>query len=160
MFQRDIIPFMQLFGTTTFDNGVVAAPGDGIPPIGPDLVIPDIPTARTSSLITAGSQSAAWAMFSGQAMSIELDSEDRGGGILQTTYFFERTVIVGSFKNPLAAGVKWTAVPAAEMGLDIIAAENVQVQEFSVMVSGAYRLNNTDHLVNGDLWAAMKVVRV
>lgn len=133
------VDFKQLFGGTTYDNT-------------------GQPTARTSTFIDAEIFSAPWVMEDKTLYMLELDSTNRGGGILAATAEVQRASIPTSYQFPLAAGVIWQPVPGAEITLAAIAAQNIQIaQSIGDRASYVYRLRIHTITSNGDLWAVVVV---
>lgn len=135
--------FLQVLGDTTYANT-----GE--------------PTARASVLVPSNADFASnpFRLYANGRFTIELDATNRGGGVLAIDpIVVQRTAMPHAAQFPVAAGVVWTPVPAAEMGFAAIAAGNIQVEEFQGSANYAYRLfaAEADITNAGDLWIAVNV---
>jgi len=136
-FYRDTT-FLQIWGGTTFENT-----GE--------------PIARTSTLITPAAPtthvSNPWVMHSNERFQIELDTTDRGGGILLADpVVIESSIIPSSGQFPVPAADGWQTVTA--MAVAAFAAENVQQLEFEATAGYVYRVSMNATQI-GDIWAAV-----
>lgn len=136
--------FLQIIGDTVRNStGTVLSRGADLIPDGADFV------------------SDPWAMYANGRFTIELDSTNTGGGVLAVTQ-----PVIQRCSQPEArlfpgSAVVWTDVPVAEMTIAAIAAQNIQVLEFSASSSYVYRLSLPDADITnaGDLWVGVNVPR-
>jgi hypothetical protein len=101
-----------------------------------------------------------WRMADKTMFMIELDSTDRGSGILAAIPVIQRASIPTSAQFPTSTGVNWQDVPAADIvpgAFVAIAAENIQIVEVTNRVSYTYRLRISTVTATGDLWAAVVI---
>lgn len=137
--------FRQVVGGTTFLN-------TGQPTARTSALIPDDPTTFNSD---------PWRIWADGQFLLEIDSTNRGGGVLASgAPVLQRSTLPQAYQFPAGVGVVWNAVPAAEIAPAVfaaIAAQNIQALAILGRAGYVYRLSVPSITNAGDLWVGVNV---